>query len=45
MEESDIPGFAMSICDKEKVIFSDTYGYTDLTKNTPITKVKGYMHL
>ena len=38
MEESDIPGFSMSICDEEKVIFSNTYGYTDLTKNIPITR-------
>jgi len=37
MEERDIPGFSISVCDKEKIIFSDTYGFTDLSKNIPVT--------
>ncbi|MFA5324283.1 MAG: serine hydrolase domain-containing protein, partial [Smithella sp.] len=39
MEERDIPGFSISVCDKEKIIFSDTYGYTDLSKNIAITPI------
>jgi len=37
MKERDIPGFSISVCDKEKIIFSDTYGFTDLSKNIPVT--------
>ena len=37
MNENDIPGFSISVCDKDKVIFSDTYGFTDLSKNIPVT--------
>ena len=36
MKEKDIPGFSISVCDKEKIIFSDTYGFTDLSKNIPV---------
>jgi len=37
MKEKNIPGFSISVCDKEKVIFSETYGYTDLSENIPVT--------
>jgi len=37
MEECDIPGFSISVCDKEKNIFSEAFGFIDLSKNTPIT--------
>ena len=36
MKEKNIPGFSISVCDKEKIIFSDTYGYTDLSENIPV---------
>jgi len=28
MKEHNVPGFSISVCDKEKIIFSDTYGFT-----------------
>lgn len=37
MQESDIPGFSMSVTDKDNIIFSYTYGYTDLSRVIPIT--------
>ena len=36
IEENNIPGFSISVCDKEKIIFSDTCGFTDLSKNIPV---------
>jgi CubicO group peptidase (beta-lactamase class C family) len=37
MKEHNIPGFSISMCDKEKIIFSDTYGFTDLSENIAVT--------
>jgi CubicO group peptidase (beta-lactamase class C family) len=37
MDERSIPGFSISVCDKEKIIFSETYGFTDLSENNPVT--------
>ena len=37
MEESNIPGFSISVCDKEKIIFSNTYGFTDSSRTFPVT--------
>ena len=36
MQESGIPGLSISVCDKEKVVFADTYGFTDLSKTIPV---------
>ncbi|MEO3944818.1 serine hydrolase domain-containing protein [Gorillibacterium sp. CAU 1737] len=37
MEEHNLPGFAIAFVRDEEVIFSDAYGYCDLTKGSPIT--------
>jgi len=39
MREHGIPGASFTVVDREKVIFSDTYGYTDLSRTTPISPV------
>jgi CubicO group peptidase (beta-lactamase class C family) len=38
MKESNIPGFSLSVCDKDKTIFSDIYGFTDFAQNVPVTE-------
>lgn len=43
MKEQNIPGFSISVCDGEKIIFSDTYGYTDLSGNIPVTATTQFM--
>jgi len=37
MEEQNLPGLSIAIVSKEKVIFSDSYGYSDWSKVTKIT--------
>ncbi|WP_151736824.1 serine hydrolase domain-containing protein [Paenibacillus tengchongensis] len=37
MGEHGIPGFAISVVDREGSIFSGAYGYTDTAKRTPVT--------
>ncbi|RKN79247.1 serine hydrolase domain-containing protein [Paenibacillus ginsengarvi] len=37
MEEHHVPGLSIAVVNKEKVLFSDSYGYTDSSKTTHIT--------